>query len=127
MKKFNNNCSGITLISLIITVIILMILAAATINVAIDGNSFRKAENSFYKTDDKISQTQSKTNELIEDFDGLNIDNNIADNSMYETYAWVRGTGATIDHIHCTLCGLEFDIGDEVLYSPTTKTTSETS
>lgn len=49
---------GITLIALIITIIIMLILVAVTVNVAMDGNLFGKAEEAVDKTNAKVGKLQ---------------------------------------------------------------------
>ena len=55
MKKLNKQ-KGITLIALIITIIVMLILVGVTVNVALNGGLFSKAEEAGTKT--KIAQIQ---------------------------------------------------------------------
>ena len=63
---------GITLIALIITIIVMLILVGVTINVALNGGLFSKAEEATTKT--KIAQIQEaltlKKAEVLADYDG---------------------------------------------------------
>ena len=52
------NYKGITLIALIITIIVMLILAAVTINIAINGGLFEYAEKS--ATDTKLAKLEEK-------------------------------------------------------------------
>ena len=65
--------NGITLIALIITIIVMLILVGVTINVALNGGLFDKAEEATTKT--KISQIQEalaiKEGEILADNDGV--------------------------------------------------------
>ena len=58
--------SGITLIALIITIILLLILATVTVDVAMDGKLFDKAQEAVDKTNDKVAQQQNRVDELTE-------------------------------------------------------------
>ena len=64
--------SGITLIALIITIIVMLILVGVTINVALNGGIFSKAEEATTKT--KITQIQEalamKRGEVLADYKG---------------------------------------------------------
>ena len=59
---------GITLIVLIITVIILMILTAVTIDIAIDGRLFDKAEDTVNQANQQRTQTQENTDNLLQEW-----------------------------------------------------------
>jgi hypothetical protein len=54
---------GITLIALIITIIIMLILAAVTITIAMNGGLFQQAQNAVIATD--IAQTREQAQEII--------------------------------------------------------------
>ena len=71
VKNTNYKQKGITLIALIITVIILLILAAVTIDVAIDGKLFDTAKDSVDKTNDRVAEEQETIDELMNEWDKL--------------------------------------------------------
>ncbi|MBO4815371.1 MAG: hypothetical protein J5507_00020 [Clostridia bacterium] len=74
MKKQN----GITLIALIITIIVMLILVAVTINVALNGGLFDKAENA-----KNLTQKEVEREELISIAMGLyDIDSGITQNEL---------------------------------------------
>ena len=50
MKKFMKNKSGITLIALIITIIVMLILVGVTVSVALNGGIFGKGEKAAFQT-----------------------------------------------------------------------------
>ena len=55
MQKNN----GITLVVLIIIVVVMLILLSVTVNIAIDGNLFGKAEEAVNKTNKKVGTLQN--------------------------------------------------------------------
>ena len=71
MKMQNKKQKGITLIALIITIVILLILAAVTIDVAIDGKLFDTAKDSVDKTNDRVAEEQETIDELMNEWDKL--------------------------------------------------------
>lgn len=70
-NKSGETHHGITLIALIITVIILLILSAVTINITIGGDLFGKTEKAVDDTNDKVSQLQNDSNDLLNQWDNL--------------------------------------------------------
>jgi len=94
---------GITLIGLIITVIILLILTAITIDIVIDGNLFDQAEDAVDTTNDKTMQEQNDINTIIGWLDG-------EAQSTGHTYEWATTKEATCTEAGertgtCTDCG----------------------
>ena len=71
MKMKNKKQKGITLIALIITIVILLILAAVTIDVAIDGKLFDTAKDAVDKTNDRVSQVQAEIDEIMSEWEKL--------------------------------------------------------
>ncbi len=71
MNMQNKKQKGITLIALIITIVILLILAAVTIDVAIDGKLFDTAKDSVDKTNDRVAEEQETIDELMNEWDKL--------------------------------------------------------
>ena len=59
------SATGITLIVLIITIIIMLILVAVVIDIAIDGKLIDSAKEAVEGTNDKVSQTQTRVDELM--------------------------------------------------------------
>ena len=64
MKKQNQK--GITLIALIITIIVMLILVGVTINVALNGGLFQKAETATYQTEASLVKEQLEIAKAIE-------------------------------------------------------------
>ena len=93
----NNNPKGITLISLVITVIILLILATVAINLAVDSNGlFGKAGQASNKWNESVATEKSALNGLIGTLD-----------EMTYVHSWTR----TGDQVTCSHCGLNYTIG----------------
>ena len=68
----NNKQKGITLISLVITVIILLILATVAINLAVDSNGlFGKAGQASNKWNESVATEESALNGLIGTLDEI--------------------------------------------------------
>ena len=67
----NKKQKGITLIALIITIVILLILAAVTIDVAIDGKLFDTAKDAVDRTNDRVAEEQGTIDELMNEWDKL--------------------------------------------------------
>ena len=64
---------GITLVALIITVIILLILSAITIDIAIDGKLFDKSQETVSEANNKLGEEQNRVDGLINEWDNLEI------------------------------------------------------
>lgn len=64
-QKTNFNEKGITIIALIITIILLLILVGASINLVIKGNLFGSAEKAVDGTNAKVEQEQTRVDELM--------------------------------------------------------------
>lgn len=93
----NNKQKGITLISLVITVIILLILATVAINLAVDSNGlFGKAGQASNKWNESVATEESALNGLIGTLD-----------EMTYVHSWTR----TGDQVTCSHCGLTYTIG----------------
>ena len=93
----NNKQKGITLISLVITVIILLILATVAINLAVDSNGlFGKAGQASNKWNESVATEESALNGLIGTLD-----------EMTYVHSWTR----TRDQVTCSHCGLTYTIG----------------
>lgn len=58
------SCSGITLVALIITVIILVILSAIIIDVTVDGKLFDSAQDVVDKSEEQVTEHQEMSNEV---------------------------------------------------------------
>ena len=65
---------GITLISLIITIILLLILVGVSINVIIKGNLFAKARRTAAGTNAKVNEQQTIMDELMNEWDEMEVD-----------------------------------------------------
>ena len=70
-KSINKKQKGITLIALIITIVIMLILATVTIDVAIDGKLFDTAKEAVDKTDNKVGSLQNRVDELMGELDEI--------------------------------------------------------
>ena len=64
---------GITLVALIITVIILLILSAITIDIAIDGKLFDRSKETVGEANNKLGEEQNRVDGLINEWDNLEI------------------------------------------------------
>ena len=62
---------GITLVALIITVIILLILAAISIDIAIDGKLFDGSKETVSQANNKLGEEQNRVDSLINEWDNL--------------------------------------------------------
>ena len=62
---------GITLVALIITVIILLILAAISIDIAIDGKLFDRSKETVSQANNKLGEEQNRVDSLINEWDNL--------------------------------------------------------
>mgnify|MGYP004557259123 CR=1 FL=1 len=71
MKKECKQNRGITLIALIITIIILLILVGVSINLAIKGDLFGSAQKAVSGTNAKVSEQQTRVDELMGELDRL--------------------------------------------------------
>ena len=65
---------GITLLALIITIVILLILLAVSIDLVIDGKIFNSAEKAVNGTNAKVAQEQTRIDELMEEWNRLEQD-----------------------------------------------------
>ena len=71
MKKECKQNRGITLIALIITIIILLILVGVSINLAIKGDLLGSAQKAVSGTNAKVSEQQTRVDELMGELDRL--------------------------------------------------------
>ena len=62
---------GITLIALIITIVIMLILLAVSIDLVIDGKIFNSAEKAVNGTNAKVAQEQTRIDELMEEWNRI--------------------------------------------------------
>ena len=62
---------GITLVALIITIIVLLILAAISIDIAIDGKLFDRSKETVSQANNKLGEEQNRVNRLINEWDNL--------------------------------------------------------
>ena len=65
---------GITLIALIITIVIMLILVAVSIDLVIDGKIFNSAEKAVNGTNAKVAQEQTRIDELMEEWNRIEQD-----------------------------------------------------
>ena len=65
MKGTKEQNKGITLITLVITIVLMMILAGVTIDIATDGGLFDKAKEAVGQTENAIKQEQQLINDII--------------------------------------------------------------
>lgn len=63
-KNALHSCGGITLITLVITIIILFILAGVTINIAMDDDIIESTNDVANKTQQQIDNTQQMIDEV---------------------------------------------------------------
>ena len=89
-----NNEEGITLIALIITIVILIILASVTINIAFgEGGIIKRAEETKNLTEQVITDKQENINSLFESMEDLIQDNENPENLEYTEYTDIYVTG----------------------------------
>lgn len=69
MKKNYGTEKGITLIALIITIVVMLILVAVSVNLVINGKLLDIAGNAVKKTNEKVVQQQNSVNELMEELE----------------------------------------------------------
>lgn len=62
---------GITLVALIITIIVLLILSAVSIDIAIDGKLFDKSQETVSEANNKLGEEQNRVDGLINEWDNL--------------------------------------------------------
>ena len=62
---------GITLVALIITVIILLILSAISIDIAIDGKLFDRSKETVSEANNKLGEEQNRVDSLVNEWDNL--------------------------------------------------------
>lgn len=89
-EKFNK---GITLISLIITVIILIILAGVTVNIAIDSQIFDRAEKSSNTVNSKVQQQEKQTSNITQQWNSLDVPSEEEDQLAKITCSACSGNG----------------------------------
>ena len=63
--------TGITLIALIITIVVMLILIAVSVDFAIDGKIFDRAEKAVNETNKKVAQQQSRVDYLMGKLDNV--------------------------------------------------------
>ncbi len=100
---------GITLIALIITIVIMLILATVTIDVAIDGKLFDTAKDAVDKTNDKVGKTQGRVNELMGELEEVE---EWQESQKPKEHNW-QYTDNTLASLKCTcsMCG-----GERIVY-----------
>lgn len=108
MKVIKRN-QGITLIALIITIILMLILAAVSITMAIDDGIFNYAEKAAGDTQKTIDDEQILVNHIMENY--------IKPNTGKRVHNWVRGKGEKIDTFTCAHCNVTYTMGQEVDYT----------
>lgn len=70
-KNSKSDFQGITLISLVITIVILLIITSVSINVIIDTELFSTSKKTLNDAKQGITNTQNQTNELISEWDTI--------------------------------------------------------
>ena len=111
--------NGITLIALIITIIVMLILVAVTINMAVNGGLFENAGKAVGDTKNEINKEQELANGKVE-IDGVwydSIDDYINGNPS-AIHSWTR----TGDTFTCSHCDATYEMGQLVNYTATGKT-----
>ncbi|MGN1301062.1 MAG: hypothetical protein ACI4U9_00805, partial [Clostridia bacterium] len=115
---------GITLIALIITIIVMLILVAVTINMAVNGGLFEKAGQAVGETENAVNKEQELSNGKIEIggvlYDSIDDYINGIPSSVHN---WTR----TGDTFTCSHCGATYEMGQVVNYTPAGKTSTEIS
>ena len=120
MKKLNKQ-KGITLIALVITIIVMLILVAVTINMAVNGGLFEKAGKATGDTKNAMNAEQALANGQIT-IDGktyASIDDYLAGNPLGE-HNWTR----TGDTFTCSHCNATYEMGQVVNYTAKGKTST---
>lgn len=79
-----NPTNGITIITLVITIVIMLILVGVGAKIAIDGDLINITEQTVEKTNNKVSDQQSRVNELTAELD------EVIENQITEATAGVR-------------------------------------
>ena len=96
---------GITLIALIITIVILLILLAVSVDLIIDGKIFTSAEKAVNGTNEKVAQQQGRIDELMEEWKKIE-QNQCAHN--WEEWSVIKEATETEEGTKtrtCSLCG----------------------
>ena len=120
MKKLKTQ-KGITLIALVITIIVMLILVAVTINMAINGGLFEKAGKATGDTRNAMNAEQALASGQIT-IDGktyASIDDYLAGNPLAE-HNWTR----TGDTFTCSHCNATYEMGQVVDYTAKGKTST---
>ena len=113
MKKLKTQ-NGITLIALVITIIVMLILVAVTINMAINGGLFEKAGKATGDTKNAMNAEQTLASGQIT-IDGktyASIDDYLAGKPLAE-HNWTR----TGDAFTCSRCNATYEMGQVVDYT----------
>ena len=108
------NKKGITLIALVITIIVMLILVAVTINMAVNGGLFGYAGNA-------ASETRKAKNE--EQKLGA-IPNNLTTSELIEKFTNIHTWTVSGNTFTCSHCGASYTIGEQVNYTPNASKTS---
>ena len=112
MKKLNKQ-KGITLIALVITITVMLILVAVTINMAINGGLFEKAGQATGNTRNAMNAEQALSSGQIT-IDGItyaSIDDYLEGN-LLAVHNWTR----TGDKFTCSHCNATYEMGQVVNY-----------
>ena len=112
---------GITLIALIITIIVMLILVAVTINMAVNGGLFEKAEQAVGETQNEVNKEKDLAN------GGITIGGtyyNSIDEYLGESTLSVHNWTRTGDTFKCSHCNTTYEMGQVVNYTPAGKTST---
>src|SRR5574344_665539 len=96
MKKFLNNVKGITLIALVVTIIVLLILAGVTINIAFNTGIIGKSKNATIQYQESSANESNQLANLEEYLDEANEENSKADLIESKTSKTVVKTETTV-------------------------------
>ena len=106
------NTKGITLIALIITIIVMLILVAVSVNILIKSNLIGNAKKATNKYSEVAEEEDGGTVE-IEDKKYNSVDDYLKDKGMInEVHAWKRNG----DDLTCEYCTAKLTIGQEIDY-----------
>ncbi len=113
-KKENKKERGITLIALVITIIVMLILVAATINITLNAGIFEKAGEAVEKTKIAMEDEQSQIDNAVKEMDRI-----MQENCNHDWGEWEDYGEEDMQKRTCKKCGKE-ETQKKKEYLPTT-------